>query len=73
MEKLSWPIYFAIIFSEGLRRITNLSKLPHKRFVSAHISAEVVELNYSPSGCRKLRFEHTRSSEIAALSFYQIP
>jgi len=72
-EKLSWLIYVAITFPEGLRRITNLSKLPHKRLVPAQISAEVVDLNYSPSGCRKLRFKHNRSSEIAALTFYQIP
>jgi len=60
-EKLSWLIYVAIIFPEGLRRITNLSKLPHKRFAPAQISAEVVELIYSPSGCKKLRFKHDRS------------
>jgi hypothetical protein len=51
-EKLSWLIYVATIFPEGLRRITNLSKLPHKRFAPAKISAEVVELNDSPSGCK---------------------
>jgi len=61
IQKLSWLIYVVAIFPEVLRRITNLSKLPHKRFAPAEISAEVDELYYSPSGCTKLTFKHNQS------------